>query len=265
MMTPTQVVDSCRKWAAQSLEQARRGDAQNAITNLSAANDKLILKACVEWRVGLGDPSPAFRQAAAVAREAAAIWPEVVAWYRRHAGKPLAPEAEINIRPYYLFAFPTAALASTLITARPDATLAPMLPGRADWTRGQGERWHCFLDPLVLHAIQGPGDPQLAEAILAYGRKRRSLALPTRTWANYLEAADAARSGDWPALAERTQDAVKLFKERNRSAWFREGSGYNGGLMNDYLVDFRMAAILRPHQDRPELAGAVPDELRWRW
>jgi hypothetical protein len=250
-MTAAQMVDLFREQAEMSWAavQAAKSSANYdlAAFNASAAFDSQLMTALIQWRLG-EDPRPNLTRACAMVGDGLAVLASL---------QPGAPH-------WRLFDFSQAGFLGLLGDQALPKEFEPRL---SEWRTHAVDHLGQFLDRALVAAIRNGEEPPEWGPMIASLTANPRFGLFRETYSAYMEAITRRPTGAVDHALQAASRAAGLFRKRESDSYYAGGRGTDGGGPdNAYVVDFRLAALIRKRL--PEAASSLAPGERthvWRW
>jgi hypothetical protein len=158
----------------------------------------------------------------------------------------------------------SAGLLAILLEVEVPASLKAVLPSEDLILRATREYSAQALSLSLTAVLMGRSQPEFLDAVLSAVPKIRRLSLLRETFECYRDLLDP--DGTYATFIERVRHAESLFLRRKRSDYFSGGRQVDGGGPdNDFVVDYRLAAILKTRRYFENSDGGVISSHQFRW
>lgn len=227
-MTPKEQLaffeDLARLTADAAMSHRRAGNSIGALHNWSQAAKNHFMRALIGQRAGLLDPRPDLRLSMDLSEKAASFI------------------AEPGVAPLRTLFDPVPGAYSALILREPGAAAIGLLSQNAVWPPPKGTTPDMPLEAWLARGLLGETCRPGRDRAVLLGRLKR-LRLLSQTFVAYFDLSAVASEAE---ASELTRIALELFSQRRRDDYYSGGVDYQGGGMeNDIVIDFHLAAIWR--------------------
>ena len=254
-MTPSQMVAFFKQQTELSLNASHKAKANKnydlSAFNLNRSFSTYLMAGLIQWRHELANPSFEIRNALALAGEMGLILDEIDT-SRFHKS---------------IFDFGSAQLLSYTL----DKKSTPNIPSTNEFGEGldvgKDEILRVLSGGLAIALERGVPPAGWDEVIANLAHDKR-MELVRETFTTYLTIIKQSRKHDFDAAISAVEAAASLFRQRKRDNYFAGGlQTEGGGLDNDNVVDYRLAALIRCCLP-DEKQKLIPNECSihiWKW
>jgi hypothetical protein len=246
--SPQDTVAILRELAAESLEFAAAARAKRDFTlctlNLRGAFDSVLLDGLIQWRHGLASPVATLRE------------------LLTHVSEERSAASEVDWKDRTWWGISSAVVISYLLDSKFAIDFRAELPARSEWARLSIEGSGPVLDAGIIAAMAEEKIPPELDALLERMTKNKRVTLAYETYTNYLEIIRRCLAN--APIEDLVRRAEQLFFKRKKNAYYYSAATEGGGLDNDYVVDYKLAAILKWCESRNP-KSRVETIHAWRW